>query len=194
MAIKGEAAKAAEAQGAGMGVGGGGGEAVSPFFAVDAECIGPDGVRWRDGFRHNVVVNVGAQWLLNHGFGNATASTLGPFLWPHSATVGSGNAWSDISASRILSFGNNVPYASFATNAAGAGTRSISTSQSMTFNASTQTVSGLAYLWYTTNTLSTNGATADMNLYAYGTFSNGSRACQNNDTLNFTITLSLGTA
>lgn len=192
---KGEAALASEKQGAGVGMGMGDSFAVpAPYFMAAVECLSPEGVRWVDGFQHNVVVDGGAEWLLNNAFGNATVSTVGPYLWPHSATVGSGNAWSNISASRVLSFGNNVPYCSFATNAAGAATRSISTSNSLSFNASTQTISGLAIMFYTTNTMSTNGATADMRMYAYGTFSNGSRQVQNNDTINFTVTVSFGTA
>jgi len=190
-----ERAKAGEAAGAGVVMAGrNDGLGAHPYFGAAVECVGPNGVRWRDGFPHNVVVNGGAEWLINKALGHATASTHGPFAALHSATVGSGNVWSQISASQVGSYGNNVPLITFASNAAGAGVRSVSTSCSYAFTAGTQTVSGLAIHWYTTNTLSTNAATADVRMYGYGTFTNGSRQVQNGDTLNATLTVSFGTA
>ena len=189
-----EAVIATEQQGNGLGMAVCAGEGVAPYFMMDVEVHGPTGLRWRDGISHNIVVDRGAEYALNRVFGFETASTFGPYAMLHSATVASGNVWSQVSASRVISFGNNIPAVTFATNAAGNGTRSVSQSFSYSFNASTQTVSGCAFLFYTTNTMSTNFATADGLMYAYGTFSNGSRQVQLNDTLNATVTFSFGTA
>jgi hypothetical protein len=165
-----------------------------PSVHAAMECWrpGPDGptVIWRDSFS-NVVVNQGRGHVINVLFGSGTASTKGAFVWLHSATTNSNHVWSDISGSRILSFGNNVPRITFATTyASGSATATCSYS----FNASTQTVSGGAILFYTTDTLSTNAATGDILEYSEAHFQAGSRAVQNNDSVSISVTLSNATA
>lgn len=159
--------------------------AGAPFFMVDAECVGPEGVRWRDGY-HNVVVNQGKQHIINRLFGSKTANTAGVFLHLHSATTASNHAWSDISASRVVSYGDNVPLLTFASSYTD---NSASASCSYGFTAGTQTVSGGAVVFYTTNTMSTNAATADMLEYSEGHFA-ASRQIVSGDTLNVTVTVS----
>jgi hypothetical protein len=170
-------------------------EVAAPAFHAEMECWRRDEdgrpyVAWTNEF-DNVVVDQGRGHVINVLFGSGTASTKGVFLWLHSATTASNHVWSNISASRILSFGNNVPQLTFATTyASGSATATCSYS----FNASTQTVSGGAILFYTTNTLSSNAATADILEYSEAPFAAGSRQVQNNDSLSISVTLSNATA
>jgi hypothetical protein len=172
-----------------------------PVFFLDAECIRPDEngepkVVWRDSFQHadgtpgNVVVNEGAAMILNRIFGSsAVAQTIGAFINLHSATTASDQAWSNISASQVKSYGNSVPRATFTT---GANIRSTSQSVTYGFTASTQTVSGAAIHFYTASTQSTNAATGDIIQYSVGQFGTA-RTVQNADTLNVTVTVSFAT-
>lgn len=137
----------------------------------------------------NVVVNVGAAHILNRLFGSLTKSTAGVFLQLHSATTASNHVWSDISGSQVASYGNTLPLLTFASNGAN---RSTSSSCSYGFNAGTQTVSGACVQFYTTNTMSTNAATADILHYSEGLFAN-SRQVIANDTLNVSVTVTYGT-
>lgn len=160
---------------------------ATPFHMLAAECWGPGSVRkWVDGYTHNVVVNQGKGHLLNQVFGGATASSVGAFLQLHSATTASNDVWSNISASQVASYGANVPLVTFATtytNGLATGTASYG------FTAGTQTLSGGAIQFYTTNTLSTNAATAGILHYAEGQFA-ASRIVQQNDTLSVSISVS----
>jgi hypothetical protein len=184
---------AAEHAGAGIGGGNDGVVYLSPLqHMAAAECYGPSGLKWRAGYDENAVMTAGLAYVINHVFGSLAQSTVGAHLFLHYATVGSGNAWSNISNSQVSGYGNNVPNVTFASNGAN---MSQSASASYTFShAGTQTVSGCGLHMYTTNTLSTNAATGNILMYAYGTFSNGSRAVQSNDTLNVTLTLTYITA
>lgn len=171
-----------------------------PRFVGDFECWekGPDGQPrrvWRD-YWGNMVVNQGRQHVANRLFASATRSTAGAMLFLHSATLGSGNVWSNISASQVVSYGASIPAVTFAetwTNASDTGTNSLSCSASYGFTASTQTVSGAGVLFYTSASAGTNLASADARLYAYGTFAGGSQLVQNGNTLSATVTLSFVT-
>ena len=166
--------------------------AEAPFLKVDAVnwrqgANGPY-VAWQDGFEHNVVVNQGKGKLLNDVFGSATASTAGAFIFLHSAGTGSNSVWANISASQVHSYGANMPVVTFAsTHTDGLGTAYTS----YNFTASTQTVSGCGLVFYTSasncSTSITAGAAA---LYAYGTFTAGSRQVQSGDSLSVTLTVS----
>lgn len=171
-----------------------------PKFRGDFVCWGKDENGnlvqiWEDRFE-NMVVNQGRQHVANRLFASATRSTAGAMLFLHSATLGSGNVWSNISASQVVSYGNSIPPVTFAetwTNASDTGTNSLSCSASYGFNASTQTVSGAGVLFYTSASAGTNLASADARLYAYGTFQGGSQLVQNGNTLSATVTLSFVT-
>lgn len=171
-----------------------------PKFKGDFECWGKDRdgntvMVWRDSY-DNLVVNQGRQHVANRLFASATRSTAGAMLFLHSATLGSGNVWSQISASQVVSYGNSIPAVTFAetwTNASDTGTNSLSCTASYGFNASTQTVSGAGVIFYTSASAGTNLATADARLYAYGTFAGGSQLVQNGNTLSATVTLSFVT-
>lgn len=159
----------------------------APFHAVAAECWGAEGqLRWRDGYTHNVVVNQGKAHILNQVFGGGTASSVGAFLQLHSATTASNHVWSDISGSQVASYGANVPLVTFATTY----TNGLAT-QTATygFTAGPQTVSGAAIQFYTTNTMSTNAATAAILHYAEGQFA-ASRQVQNGDNLSVSVSVS----
>jgi hypothetical protein len=175
---------------AGMGMGQGVAEFVDgPYMLADVEVLRPSGEVERARIEHNVVCSGGLVYLINRAFGSVTNSTAGLNLFPHFATVGSGNAWANISGSQVSGYSANIPTVTFASNGANV---SQSASAQYTFShAGTQTVSGLGLNFYTANTMATS-ATGGL-LYCYGTFSNGSRAVQSNDTLNATITISFGT-
>lgn len=158
----------------------------APFHALRVECHQPNGPGWTDGYPGNVVVNQGKGDLLNRFFGGITKSTVGAFIPLHSATTASNDVWSNISASQVASYGNNLPFVTFATTyTAGLATQTFS----YAFNAGTQTLSGAAVLMYTTNTCSTNAATSDIRLYAEGQFA-ASRIVQNGDSLSCTVSVS----
>jgi hypothetical protein len=172
-----------------------------PRMAADFVCWAKDNngnnyVVWEDRIPSNVVVNQGRQHVANRLFASATRSTAGCGLFLHSATLGSGNVWSGISASQVVSYGNSIPAVTFAetwTNASDTGTNSLSCSASYGFNASTQTVSGCGIVFYTSASMGTNLASADARLYCYGTFTGGSQQVQNGNTLSATLTLSFVT-
>jgi hypothetical protein len=162
----------------------------APVLVMDVECWEPDGnggIRkvWRTAGK-NVVLDQGKGQLFNRAFGFQTASTFGPYLFLHSATTASNQVWSNVSASQVGSYGNNVPQFSFAstyTNGSATATASYG------FTAGTQTVSGAAIAWHTTNTLSTNAATAGIALYNMGQFA-ASQQVQNGNTISVSGTLS----
>jgi len=166
----------------------------APRFTGDFECWdrGPDGapvVLWREKFG-NVVTAQGRAHIINRLFGSGTASSAGMFLALHSATTASNNVWSQISGSQVISYGNNMPLITFLSKTETSFSDvSFSASASYGFTASTQTVSGAAVLFYTTNTCSTNAAESQIRMYAYGTF-NASQQVQNGNTLSATVTVS----
>jgi hypothetical protein len=183
-----EKVKAADHYGVGL-VGGGSNAFVvgAPFLAMDVDCYGPDGFKWAEKMHHNVVVDQGKGHLLNVFLGSGRASTQGAAVFLHSATTASNRVWSDISASQVISYGASMPAITFTSNyAAGLATGSVTYG----FSASTQTVSGAGLLFYTSASIGTNAASADLKLYAYGTFAN-SRQVQSADTLNVTLSISL---
>lgn len=169
-------------------------EQVAVIGKFDAACWEKDDAGnlrqvWKE-TGHNVVVNQGRGALFNKAMGFQTASSFGMYALPHSATTGSNNVWSDISASRVISYGNDVPKITFATTyASGSATGTCSYG----FTASTQTVSGIALAWYTANTMSSNAAAADILLYNQGQFG-ASQQVQSGNTLSVSVTLSLATA
>lgn len=159
----------------------------TPFHALAVECHRPasNGPGWTDGYK-NVVVDQGKGFLLNRVFGGDTKSSIGAYLQLHSATTASNHVWSNISASQVASYGANVPLVTFATTA----TNGLATqTASYAFTAGTQTVSGGALQFYTTNTMSTNAATANVLHYAEGQFAN-SRQVLNGDSLSVTMSVS----
>lgn len=167
-------------------------DAEAPYIKADAICWrqGENGpvAAWRDGFEHNVVVNQGKGYLLNRVFGSLTSSSAGAFIFLHSAGTGTNSVWANISNSQVISYGANMPVVTFAsthTDGLGSGTVSYN------FSASTQTVSGCGLVFYTSAsncaTSITAGAAA---LYAYGTFTAGSRQVQSGDSLSVTLSVS----
>ena len=175
--------------------------AAYPRMAADIACWAKDGngnpyLVWEARQPKNLVVNQGRQHVANRLFASATRSTAGIGCFLHSATLGSGNVWSNISASQVVSYGNSMPPITFAetwTNASDTGTNSLTFTASYGFNASTQTVSGLGLVFYTSASIGTNLASADARLYNYGTFTGGSQQVQNGNTLSVTGTLSFVT-
>lgn len=171
--------------------------APGPYMAAAAECWrrGDDGqpyLVWQDGFSHNAVMSGGLVHLVNRFFGSVTNSTAACGLFLHSATVGSNNGWANISTGVVSGHSANMPIVTFASNGTA---MSQSASFGFTFShAGTQTVSGCGLVFGTTNTIATNVAAASVVLYNYGTFSNGSRAVQSNDTLNVSQTITYVTA
>lgn len=159
---------------------------AAPTMAADLECWGPDGRVWRAHIPKNVVVDQGKGVLLNRAFGFGTASTFGPYGALLSATTASNQVWSNVSASQVGSYGANVPQFAFASTYTNG---SATASGSYGFTAGTQTVSGLALLWHTTNTLSTNAATAGIAMYNHGLFG-ASQQVQVNNTVSVSVTLS----
>lgn len=165
----------------------------APGFQGTFRCMrqGPNGpyVAWQDDWK-NVVVNQGKAFLLNRFFGTRSNSATngGWFLALHSATTASNHSWADISASQVHSYGANTPLITFASDGTG-----VSTSVSATygFSASTQTVSGAAVLWYTTNTMSTSVAGGNLTEYSEGQFAAGSRLVSSGDTLQVTLSVQL---
>lgn len=157
---------------------------------ADLVCYEPDGnggvrVVWKCPAK-NVVVNQGKGQIINRALGFQTASTFGPYLAAHSASSASDQVWSNISASQVVSYGNNVPQLSFATthsNGLATGTASFG------FTASTQTLSGFALLWHTTNTLSTNAATAGIAMLNNMQLA-ASQTVQSNNTITVSATVS----
>lgn len=162
----------------------------APGAAYDLVCWrnGPNGPEqvWSQHIAHNVVVDQGKGQLFNRAFGFQTASTFGPYLALHSATTASNHVWSNISASQVVSYGANVPAFTFATSYTNG---SATATASYGFTASTQTVSGCAMLWHTTNTLSTNAATAGIAMYNNAQFG-ASQQVQNGNTISVSGTFS----
>lgn len=163
----------------------------APTMAADVECWGRnDGgelVRvWKAHIPKNVVVDQGKGQLFNRAFGFQTASTFGPYMHLLSATTASNQVWSNVSASRLGSYGANVPQMSFATtytNGVATGTCSFG------FSAGTQTISGAALVWHTTNTLSTGAVAAGVAMYNHGLFA-ASQQVQAANTVSVSATFS----
>lgn len=187
-------AKAQDACGAAVAAGARQGEWVeAPYFMAEVACADSNGIKWTAAMPHNVVVNQGRGLILNRMLASWTSYSQGALCFLHSASTATNNVWSQISASQVVSYGNSMPALTFATastTAGDAGVVSMSATATYGFNASTQTVSGLGVLFYTSASGGTNLATADARLYAYGTFSNGSRQVQNGDSLTVTWTCS----
>ena len=176
-------------------------EAVgAPRFIGDFECYAKDSrgepyVVWKEPFQ-NLVVNQGRNYILNRLFASWTSYSNGALLFLHSASLGSNNVWSQISASQVASYGASIPAITFATTsttAGDAGVNSMSASASYGFTAGTQTCSGAGILFYSSASGATNLATADARLYCYGTFA-ASQQVQNGNTLSATITVSFSSA
>jgi hypothetical protein len=160
------------------------GEAAgAPRFRYDAECIGADGkTKWRDGF-DNLVTTEGKTDLVDKYF-KGSGYTAAWFLGLKGAgtaavgdTMASHAAWLEVSGYTS----STLPAITFGTTAAGSNT---ATAVSFAVNA-TATVAGA---FVTTN--STKGA-ASGTLYSAGDFS-APRSVVSGDTLNVTITISVG--
>lgn len=187
--------KALDACGAVVAAGAGQSEWVeAPFFMAEVACADQNGVKWTAAMPHNVVVNQGRNLIMNRLLGSWTSYSQGALCFLHSASTATNNVWSQISGSQVISYGASMPALTFATiDTAGSDTGSQpyrTATATFGFTASTQTVSGLGVLFYTSASGGTNLATADARLYAYGTFSNGSRQVQNGDSLTVTWTCS----
>lgn len=174
--------------------------AEAPFLKVAAECWGPEGLKWRDGFEHNVVVIEGLRHMGNVFIGGARATTDGPFLFVHSANATTSDAstrgWQQLagSVSNIQSCCSASYFpADFATNAF-ATTQSVTTQQSFIFTSATSaSANGAGFFFYTSASCATNAATGDLKLYNYGAFGTP-RSVTQNDTLVVSATLALQTA
>ena len=172
---------------------------AAPRMIGEVACYGQgsDGkpeMLWSQGLS-NLVVNQGRALIQNRLFASWT-SYGNAALFLHSAALGSNSVWTNISASQVISYGNNIPIITFATSqttAGDSGHNSISASASYAFTASTQTLSGAGIAFYSTNTMSTNAASADIRLYCYGSFT-ASQVVQNANTLSATITVSFSSA
>jgi hypothetical protein len=157
----------------------------APHFAAKMECISPEGVRWTDGYDHNVVVTQGRRWLLNRIFNSATASTAGCFLQLHSATTAAAHDYAAMSASRVTAYGANIPPISMT---ATTNDTAQTMSASYAFTNGTQTVLGAAVFFYTSASMGTNPTAGDVLLYSEGQFGT-TRTVGNGDTLNVTLTV-----
>jgi len=139
----------------------------------------------------NVVVNQGRGALFNKAMGFQTASSFGMYAIPYSATTGSNMSYADFSTAVLSNYGANVPKIAFgSTYVEGSCTGTISYGISA---GGAQTISGVALAWYTTDTMSTGAAAANVCLYNMGSFA-ATQQLQSNNTLSVTITLSLATA
>jgi len=165
----------------------------APYMAADVECweIAEDGTlrkKWSAHCPKNVVQNAGKGALINKAFGGQTQSSAGLFLAPIAAATASTYGWANVSASRLGSYESAVPRATFATTYAGG---SATASASYGFSAGTQTISGVAGLWYTATSLAASNlsVTGDLLMYNYGTFASQQIAASN--TVSVSITLSV---
>jgi hypothetical protein len=158
-----------------------------PQMRAAFACGDSNGIIWTAEQPHNVVVDLGKGHILNGRFGGLTSSSAGIFGFMHSATTNGTCAWSNISASEVISYGNNRPLVTFNTNYV---SNSATATASFGFTASTQTVSGFGLMFYTTNTVSTNAATANILMYNLGQFA-ASQQVQNANTVTVSITLSM---
>jgi hypothetical protein len=176
-----------------------GGDALGVVGKFDAACWeqGPNGpVQVWHAAGKNVVVNAGRAHLLNVGIGNGRpASSFGMFGIPHnvstSGTAVTNYVYSDITNSKLSNYGNDNP--AFAFGSAWASGSATATGSFAITAAGAQTISGMALAWYTANTMSSNGATADVKLYNIGYFAT-TQQLNNSNTLSVTVTLSLATA
>ena len=171
-----------------------------PKMAADFVCWerGPDGtprVAWQQRM-DNLVVNQGRVHMHNVLMGLDRASTNGPFAFLHNATLGSGNVYSQISGSVLTSLANGATSTNFALltwgttykNASDSGISSFSQSLSWQVLSGPQTVSGGGYFFYTSASCATNAATADIRLFAYGSFAATQQLVSNNS-VSATVTL-----
>jgi hypothetical protein len=176
-----------------------GGDALGVIGKLDAACWeqGPNGPVqvWHTPGK-NVVVNVGRANLLNVGVGNGRpASSYGMYGIPHnvstSGTAVTNYVYSDITNSKLSNYGNDNP--AFAFGSAWAGGSATATGSFAITSSGAQTISGMALAWHTTNTMSSNAATAGVLLYNIGYFAT-TQQLNNSNTLSVTVTLSLATA
>lgn len=185
-------AGAGERQAASMGIGEQhGAVAQAPFFIVDAECIGPEGLKWKDGY-HNVVVTDGLRYLVNAVFGSKVDMT-NAICVPHSiATNGtsSDHGWAAVSASRV--YGANTQFRALSGFSSNGANLSQSASQSYTWNGN-NTINGAIVGFYGSSTMNTSVSGAGFIEYSEGIFAGGSRTVASNDTLNITVTVSFAT-
>jgi hypothetical protein len=134
---------------------------------------------------HNVVVTGGKNYLISRVFESTVVSSQAAGLFLHSASTGVSNAWANISASQVVSYGTAIPRVTFSNYNSGVATGSASYG----FTAGPQTVSGAGVIFYSATEMSTALSGTQPLLYAYGTFN--SRQVANSDTLNVTLSVSL---
>lgn len=166
-------------------------QAEAPFFVVDAECVGPEGTRWKDGYK-NVVVDEGRRHIVNELFGSK-ADMRYVIVVPHSITTNgtaSTHAWNDVSASRV--YAANTQFKSLVGFTSNATALSQSASNFYTWNANA-TINGAIVGFYSASTMNTSVSSTGFIEYSEGIFVGGSRTVQSNDTLNITVTVSYGT-
>jgi hypothetical protein len=119
-----------------------------------------------------------------------------------SAAPASNSVWSNISASRLTS----LVYAGTSTNffplvfpttykgASDTGVNFLSSSFTLINSGAAQTVSGMGLMFYTSASMATNAASADIRLYNYGTFTGGSQQINSGNTISVTVTVSFNSA
>jgi hypothetical protein len=157
----------------------------APYWMAQVECVGPEGVKWRDGW-HNAVQVQGKIDLMNRYFGATGGAYNTWYVALHNAnatfsTVASMSQWT---ASEVGGYSASRASFSMASNIA---TQSSTWGLSYAFTTSTYTVSGLAVCNSAAN------ATAGVAgiVYSMGTFNAGARQVMSADTLNVTLTLSM---
>jgi hypothetical protein len=168
-----------------------------PYFKMDAQlwAPGPDGkpeMIASGHMPHNLVVHQGRALVGNRLFAS-WASNSNAFLFLHSAsaTTNASAVWSNINGSQVTGYGASIPAITFATAATAAGdtgTQLFSATASYGITA-VQTISGAGVLFYTSAACGTGAASADVRLYAYGTFA--SLQAANPSTLSVTASLSM---
>jgi len=186
---------AAESVGAGISRGDGASEMLSVNGRYHVVCVGEDGnVRWEDDIE-NLVVTVGKNDLLDKylaGSSYTAAWYMGLVdntsftAYAAGDTLASHSGWLEVVSGYTIS-GSTTNRATVAWNAASAGSKA-STATAFTITASNTILGCLLTTTQARNTTPNGGAGV---LLSAGSFSGGSRAVVNGDTLNVTYTLSV---
>lgn len=192
--MQGENMKFIEGAGASVAQGAGSEEKFGINGRYDVVCLGPDGqVKWVDVI-DNLVVTVGKNDLLDKYLQNAWTPAWYMGLVDNTSfstyaagdTLASHAGWLEIVTGYSWS-GSTTNRATMGWNSASAGAKASTTT---VFNI-TATLTVLGALLTTTQARGTASNGGAGILLSAGTFQGGSRAVQNNDTLNVTYTLSL---
>ena len=172
-------------------------EAIAPYWRGSFQCVSPEGVKWEDKWA-NSVQNVGRSSMMQRFFAlpatNANQSVW--YVFPHSVTPVnfSNSSIGNVSVSEVTGWSAGAGYTAgsrlgLSLASANITSNSFSTAFSIAFNgAGPYTVAGIGMV---DNAGNAQTAAAGV-LYSIGNFAGGSRQVQQNDTLNVTLTLSMG--